>query len=130
MDFKHTGITKTASETQPLTVGPPVPALYANMQRHPTEKIGSQAFAVNQERRALQQMSIQYGSHMAQRTVIERNILAKGQRVYGRSSHFGLNSHMGLYEQCDFTDSFSDPYEQPELSRELPHSQLQRVYNL
>ena len=95
-----------------------------------TEKIGSREFAANQERRALQEMSVQFGSHMAQRTVIERNILAKGQRVYGKSNHFGLSLHMGLYEQCDFADSFSDPCEQPELSRELPHSKLQKVYGL
>jgi len=46
------------------------------MERHPTEKVGSQAFAVNQERRDLQQMSVMYGSHMAMRTVIERSIAA------------------------------------------------------
>ncbi len=46
MDYKHIGITQTASETTPLTTGQ-VPALYANMERHPTEKVGSQAFAIN-----------------------------------------------------------------------------------
>lgn len=46
MDYKHIGITQTASENAPLTTGQ-VPALYANMERHPTEKVGSQAFAIN-----------------------------------------------------------------------------------
>ena len=53
MDYKHIGLTQTASETQPLIVGPQQPALYANMQRHPTEKVGTQAFAADIERKEL-----------------------------------------------------------------------------
>jgi len=41
MDYKHIGLTQTASESMHLTKGTAVPALYANMQRHPTEKVGS-----------------------------------------------------------------------------------------
>ena len=41
MDYKHIGLTQTASESQSLTNGQQVPALYANMERHPTEKVGS-----------------------------------------------------------------------------------------
>ena len=65
MDYQHIGLTQTASETSCLTTGGQIPALYANMERHATEKVGSQIFAVNQERKALQQMSVMYGSHMA-----------------------------------------------------------------
>jgi len=67
---------------------------------------------------------------MAQRIVIERNIMARGQRQLGRSNHFGLHSHMGHYEQMDFADSFSDPYEQPEFDRELGHKKLEKIYGL
>lgn len=77
MDYKHIGLTQTASESQSLTKGQQVPALYANMERHPTEKVGSQAFAINQERKVLQQMSVMYGSHMAMRTVFERSIMSR-----------------------------------------------------
>jgi hypothetical protein len=77
MDYKHIGLTQTASESQALLIGPQQPALYANTQRHPTEKVGTQAFAVDAERRELQQMSVMYGSHMPMRAVIERNIMAR-----------------------------------------------------
>ena len=53
MDYKHIGLTQTASENQTLLLGPQQPALYANMQRHPTEKVGTQAFAAESERREL-----------------------------------------------------------------------------
>lgn len=77
MDYKHVGLTQTASETQALLVGPQQPALYANIKRHPTEKVGTQAFAADAERKELQQMSVMYGSHMPMRVVLERNIMAK-----------------------------------------------------
>ena len=47
MDYKHVGLTQTTSELHPLTRGEKQPALYANMERHPTEKIGSAEFAIN-----------------------------------------------------------------------------------
>ena len=130
MDFKHIGLTKTASELQPLTVGPQVQAKYQTMERHPTETIGSAAFAVNQERRALQQMSVMYGSHMAMRTVIERSIMAQAQRPYGRSNHFGLNTDMGKYHTMDFADVLSDPYEQPQMDKEQIYSKMTKIYGL
>jgi hypothetical protein len=102
MDYKHIGLTQTASETKCLTADRQVPALFANMERHPTEKVGSQAFAVNQERKDLQRMSVMYGSHMAMRTVMERSIMSQAQRQIGKSNHFGLNSHMGKYDEMDF----------------------------
>jgi hypothetical protein len=37
---------------------------------------------------------------------------------------------MGHYEQMDFADSFSDPYEQPEFDRELGHKKLEKIYGL
>lgn len=129
MDYKHTGLTHTASELQPLTKGQ-TPALFANMQRHPTEKVGSAEYAINQERRALQQMSVMHGSHMAMRTVIERSIMAKAQRMYGRSNHFGLQSHMGKLEEMNFEDTLNDAHEQPAYDREIGHSKLQKIYGL
>ena len=53
MDYKHVGLTQTASETQALLVGPQQPALYANIKRHQTEKVGTQAFATDTERKEL-----------------------------------------------------------------------------
>lgn len=100
------------------------------MERHPTEKVGSQAFAVNQERKDLQRMSVMYGSHMAMRTVMERSIMSQAQRQIGKSNHFGLNSHMGKYDEMDFQDAMGDPYEQPEMEKEIVHSKLQKIYGL
>jgi hypothetical protein len=54
-----------------------------------------------------------YGSHMAQRTVIERTIVSKAQRLFGSSNHFGLRSVMGKYDEMDFCDMMGDTYEQP-----------------
>ena len=64
MDYKHIGLPKWASETANLAQGPQTPAMYANMERHPTEKMGTNAM-VDKERRYLQQLSVMYGSHMA-----------------------------------------------------------------
>ena len=130
MDYQHIGLPQTASELQTLTKGAKVPALYANMERHPTEKVGSAEFAINQERKYLQQVSVMHGSHMAQRIVMERELMARPQRVFGRSNHFGLRSHMGKYEDMDLTDVLNDPYEQPMMDKELPHAHVQRVYCL
>lgn len=41
MDYKHIGLTQTASESQALLKGPQQTALFANMQRHPTKKVGT-----------------------------------------------------------------------------------------
>lgn len=130
MDYKHIGLTQTASESQALLLGPQQPALYANTQRHPTEKVGTQAFAIDAERRELQQMSVMYGSHMPMRAVIERNIMARAQRAGGRSNNFGLHSHMGRYEEIDFCDTLNDANEQPNYDRQLPHAKLQKIYGL
>lgn len=71
-----------------------------------------------------------YGSHMAMRTVIERSIMSKAQRQFGKSNHHGLRSHMGKYEEMDFCDAMGDPYEQPEMEKNTPHSKLQKIYGL
>ena len=130
MNYQHTGLTKTVSELQPLTRGEQTPALYANMERHPTEKVGSQEFAVNQERQNLQRLSVMYGSHMAQRTVLDRTIFSKAQRLYGRSNHFGLRTDMGAFEEMNVEDTLNDAYEQAAFDRELGHSKLQKIYGL
>lgn len=93
MEYKHQGLTKFASDNQPLTtVNASAPsALYANIQKHPTEKMGTAAL-VQQERRYLQQLSVMYGSHMAERAVVERSMAAAVGRPGGyNSSMFGLN---------------------------------------
>ena len=46
------------------------------MEVHPTEKMGAGAFEQD-ERRRLQELSVRFGSHMAMRTVIERNMFAQ-----------------------------------------------------
>ncbi len=71
-----------------------------------------------------------YGSHMAMRTVIERTIMSKAQRPFGKSNHFGLNSDMGKFQVMEFGDTMSDPYEQPTYDRENVHSKMQRIYGL
>ena len=96
MDYKHQGFPQFASEGKNLNELPQS-AMYANMERHPTEKMGSNALA-DKERRHLQHLSVMYGSHMAQRVVMDRNILASVQRVGGTgSSMFGLQMDMGRY---------------------------------
>ena len=76
VDYKHEGLTRYASETGCLTGNQKQSALYENLIGHPTEKMGAGAFEEN-ERRKLQQLSVQYGSHMAMRAVIERNMFAQ-----------------------------------------------------
>jgi len=66
------------------------------------------------ERKKLQELSLLYGSHMAQRRVIEGSLLAQVQRPSGfKSNQFGLNHHLGRYESFDFIDILNDPYENP-----------------
>ena len=130
MDYKHIGLPKWASETSALSHGPQVPAMYANAERHPTEKMGTAAF-VEKERRYLQQLSVMYGSHMAQRVVMDRNILAQTQRLGGKgSSMFHLQMDMGRYEEMDFADYLNDPSNDPELERDDIHTRCEKIYGL
>ena len=85
MDQKHIGMPKWASESGSLSAGPQQGAMYENMERHPTEKMGTNAM-VDAERRYLQQLSVKYGSHMAQRVVMDRTILASNMRLGGQGS--------------------------------------------
>ena len=76
-------------------------------------------------------MSVTYGSHMAMRTVIERNIYAQVQRHGGeRSSMFGLKGHMGKYDQLEMEDIIGNPDESPLMPRETVHARLAKVYCL
>ena len=111
-------------------MGPSVPAMYANMERHPTEKMGTNAL-VDKERRHLQHLSVMYGSHMAQRVVMDRSILATTQRVGGQgSSMFHLQMDMGRYEEMDFADILNDPREDPNPEREDIHTRCDKIYGL
>ena len=71
-----------------------------------------------------------YGSHMAQRRVLDRTILASVQRVGGISSMHGLQLDMGRYETVDFADILNDPTEDPNLPKETPHDMCEKVYGL
>ena len=76
-------------------------------------------------------MSVFYGSHMAMRTVIERNIFGSVQRLGGHgSSMHGLKGHMGKYDRVDFEDVMNLPDESPLMDRETPHARLEKVYGL
>lgn len=112
-------------------MGPPATMASANMKVHPCEAQASKKFLENQERLNLQKMSVQYGSHMPMRMVIERNILASTQRLggYGSSMH-GLKQHMGIYERLDFEDVLNLPDESPLMDRETHHARLEKVYGL
>ena len=129
VDFKHEGMPRFATETGCLTGTAKPPALYANLERHPAEKMGAGAFE-NDERRHLQQLSIQYGSHMAMRTVIERNIFAQHQRLGGGGSAFALQSHMDRIYNLDETDIYNDPRESPYLEKEGIHARIEKIYGL
>ena len=129
MDLKHQGFPQFASEGKNLNEIAQ-PAMYANMERHPTEKMGSNAFA-DRERRHLQHLSVMYGSHMAQRVVMDRNILASNQRVGGTgSSMHALQYDMGRYNVLDFSDIMNDPRENPEPEKESAHDRCAKIYGL
>ena len=129
VDHRHQGMTHFASETGCLTGTMQAPALYKNMEVHPTEKMGAGAFE-DDERRHLQKLSIQYGSHMAMRTVIERNIFAQHQRLNGQGSAFALQSHMGKIYTLDETDIYNDPRETPYVDKVGVHARVEKVYGL
>ena len=129
VDHRHEGMPTYASDTGCLTGNLQAPALYKNMEVHPTEKMGAGAF-VDDERKHLQMLSIQYGSHMAMRTVIERNIFAQHQRLGGQGSAFALESHMGKIYTLDETDIYNDPRESPFMDKVGVHSRVEKIYGL
>ena len=129
VDYKHMGMPAFASETGCLTGNLQAPALYKNMERHPTEKMGTGAFE-QEERRNLQMLSVQYGSHMAMRTVIERNIFAQQHRPSGPGSAFGLQSAMGRMYTLDESDIYNRPEDSPFLDKVGVHVRAEKVYAL
>ena len=129
MDHKHEGMPRFATDSGALNGQAKPSALYANMTVHPTEKMGAGAFESN-ERRQLQQQSIQFGSHMAMRTVIERNIFAQHHRMGGHGSALALQSHMGRMYTLDETDIYNDPRESPFTDKLGVHERAEKVYGL
>jgi hypothetical protein len=128
MDYKHIGIQQFASDSGCLTDGnQQIPALYSTMAKHPTEKVGTQAFAIEAERKELQSMSVMYGSHMAMRTVLDRSIASKSQRAVD-SNNFGLNQHMGRVYEINFHDYLDNV--KPEMDKEGIHSRMEKVYGM
>ena len=73
---------------------------------------------------------MKYGSHMAMRAVIERNIFAQDQRLNGHGSAFALQSAMGRLRYLNETDIYNDPRESPYTDKEGIHSRVERVYGL
>ncbi|TNV75290.1 hypothetical protein FGO68_gene70 [Halteria grandinella] len=130
MDYVHKPMPRHQHETQSLTVGPVQPALYAQLEVHPVKTIQDNA-RIQGERQHLQQMSVLYGSHLPMRFVIERNILAGNRRLGGYgSSMFGLNMHMDRYDELDFSDILSDPYQSPITDKEGVHAQAEKEFGI
>ena len=101
------------------------------MERHPTEKVGTAAFAEQEERRNLQQMSVMYGSHFAMRAVMDRSIMAQATRGAGeRSNHFGLHSALDHYSDMAVNDIYNDAYEQPEMSKDSANMKAEKIYGM
>ena len=76
-------------------------------------------------------MSVQYGSHLAMRYVMDATIFAKARRLggYGSNMH-GLNSHMGRYDEIDAFDLYGKQKNNPEVERETIHARLATQYGL
>ncbi len=130
MDYVHSHLPRHVSESHALTEGPQQPALYANMELHPT-KIMQDNIAVNGERQQMQQLSVLYGSHLPMRHVIEANILAQVQRPggYGSSMH-GLKMHLGRYEELDFFDIMGEDSMNPVTDKVGAHARAERQFGL
>ena len=76
-------------------------------------------------------MSVLYGSHMPMRHVIEAELLASTRRLGGYGSNmFGLNMHLGRYEELDFADILNNPNESPEIDRENIHARVEKAYGM
>jgi hypothetical protein len=72
-----------------------------------------------------------YGSHMAERAVIERSMFAAVSRPGGiQSSLFGLNSAMGRYEELTVADILNDPSQDPMPDKLGIHCRMEKVYGL
>ena len=118
MNYQHQGVHQHQADSGSLTKGPAQPALYANQALHPTKAMQDNSL-INKERKQLQEMSVCHGSHMAMRHVIEASMLGQIQRPSGhRSSMFGLNHHLGRYQELDTFDILNDPNATPDLDKE------------
>jgi hypothetical protein len=125
MDYQHKGFPQSAAESQSLTKGPAQPALYANQKLHPT-KVMQDNMLIDRERKQLQELSVMYGSAFAQSRVIEANIMAQVQRPSGyRSNNFGLNHHLGRFDELTFMDTLNDPSEVPCIDAEGQRARLE-----
>lgn len=72
-----------------------------------------------------------YGSHMAERAVIERSMFAAVGRPGGQqSSLFALNGAMGRYEELTVADIYNDPEMNPMPDKIGIHSKMEKVYGL
>ncbi len=72
-----------------------------------------------------------YGSHMAERAVIERSMFAAVSRPGGiQSSLCGLNSAMGRYEELTVADILNDPSQDPMPDKLGIHCRMEKVYGL
>jgi hypothetical protein len=82
---------------------------------------------IDRERKHLQELSVMYGSAFAQAHVIEANIMAQVQRPSGyKSSMFGLNTHLGRYDELTFIDTLNDPSEIPCVDAEGQRARIEQ----
>ena len=62
---------------------------------------------------------------------MERNILSSVRRVGGFGSNMhGLNLHLGRYDTLDFLDVLGDPFNNPDMDKEGPHSRMEKAYGI
>ena len=81
---------------------------------------------VDRERKHLQELSVMYGSAFAQCHVVEANIMAQVQRPSGyKSNMFGLNHHLGRFDELTFIDTLNDPSEIPYTDAEGQRARLE-----
>lgn len=71
-----------------------------------------------------------YGSHMAERAVVERSIFAASGRPGGESSLFALNGALGRYDELTFADILNDPNMAPMPDKIGCHTRMEKVYGL
>mgnify|MGYP003347468228 CR=1 FL=1 len=88
------------------------------------------AVLMQQERRYLQQLSVTYGSHMAERAVVERSMFGAIGRPGTESSLFALNGSMGRYDELTFADILNDPSQDPRPDKLGFHTRMEKVYGL
>lgn len=76
-------------------------------------------------------MSVQFGSHLASRTVTDRMIFGKVQRLGGyKSSNHGVNMHMGNYETFGFNDFLNMPYESPDFEYNGVRDKVEKQFGM